>query len=303
LTLSKITEAKVLLAEVYLLKDRGLTAEVVVADFVFKNIQPLKDRAYPAYLYSGINDSTRVTNKRIPTEDLVSRLDMILRGRVSNVGAPVAYSAWNLPPHRSFSEFVSNPPASDGSLGLRVRPSLEDIEALIAPLRNLSNDERQTHFEMPASTNDAEIYVVLSMLTGESSDSTHSELMAITAGQGLGKAMETRKPEGARPKRPCRVSRPTAPVEEKKKRQLRRLSCLDQGAGPSAPARDEVPVEVLPEADAKGCDHAPAAVCIYDEEEVSLIRKNSQHYRGSEGGVIFLLQLYRLLLVFRDCQY
>jgi hypothetical protein len=82
----------VLLAEVCLLKDRGLTAEAVVADFVFKNIQPLKDRAYPSYLYSGVNDSTRVTNKKIPTEDLVSRLDMILRGRVSNVGAPVAYS-------------------------------------------------------------------------------------------------------------------------------------------------------------------------------------------------------------------
>jgi hypothetical protein len=48
---------------------------------------------YPAYLYSGISDSTRVTNKRIPTEDLVSQLDMILRGRVPNVGAPVAYSA------------------------------------------------------------------------------------------------------------------------------------------------------------------------------------------------------------------
>jgi hypothetical protein len=136
------TEAKVLLAEVCLLKDRGLTIEVVVADFIFKNIQPLKDRAYPAYLYSGINESTRVTNKRIPTEDLVSRLDMILRGRLSNVGALVAYFAWNLPPHRSFSEFVSNPPASDGSLGLRVRPSPDDIEALIAPFRSLPDDER-----------------------------------------------------------------------------------------------------------------------------------------------------------------
>jgi hypothetical protein len=62
---------------------------------------------------------------------------------VSNVGAPIAYSAWNLPPHRSFSEFVSNPPTSDGGLGLRVRPSLEDIEALIAPLRNIPNDEKQ----------------------------------------------------------------------------------------------------------------------------------------------------------------
>jgi hypothetical protein len=57
-TFSEITEAKVLLAEIFLLKDRGLTAEAVVADFVFKNIQPLKDRVYPAYLYIGINDST-----------------------------------------------------------------------------------------------------------------------------------------------------------------------------------------------------------------------------------------------------
>jgi hypothetical protein len=96
-TPSEIMEAKVLLAEVCLLKDRGLTAEAVVTDFIFKNIQPLKDRAYPAYLYSSINDSTRVTNKRIPTEDLVSRLDMILRGRVSNAGAPIAYHIGHFP--------------------------------------------------------------------------------------------------------------------------------------------------------------------------------------------------------------
>jgi hypothetical protein len=75
----EVTEARVLLAEICLLKEKGLTAEAVVADFVFKNIQPLKDRAYPAYLYSGINDGTRVTNKRILTADLLSRLDMILR--------------------------------------------------------------------------------------------------------------------------------------------------------------------------------------------------------------------------------
>jgi hypothetical protein len=85
----------------------------------------------------------------------VSRLDMVLRGRVSNVGAPIAYSTWNLPPHRSFSEFVSNPPTSDGGLGLRVRPSPEDIEALIAPLWNIPNVEKHIHFEMPASPDDA----------------------------------------------------------------------------------------------------------------------------------------------------
>jgi hypothetical protein len=91
-TALEVTEAKVLLAEICLLKERGLTVEAVVANFIFKNIQPLKDRAYPAYLHSGVADSTRVTNRRIPTEDLMSRLEMILRGKVSNIGAPVAYS-------------------------------------------------------------------------------------------------------------------------------------------------------------------------------------------------------------------
>jgi hypothetical protein len=78
----EIAEAGVLLAEVGSLKEKGLTAEAVVADFVFKNIQSLKDKAYPAYLYRGITDSTRVVNRRIPAVDLVSHLEMILRGKV-----------------------------------------------------------------------------------------------------------------------------------------------------------------------------------------------------------------------------
>jgi hypothetical protein len=69
---------------------------------------------------------------------------------------------------------------------------------------------------MPASTDDVEIDVVLSLLAGESSDSTHAEPMAITAGQELGEEVETQKPKVARPKRPRQVSHPTAPVEEKK---------------------------------------------------------------------------------------
>jgi hypothetical protein len=99
---------------------------------------------------------------------------------------------------------------------------------LIAPLQSLPKDERLTHFEMPASTDDAEIDAVLSLLAGESSDSTRTELMAITTGQEFGEEVETQKPEGARPMRPRRVNCPTALAEEKrKKRRLRRLSCLD----------------------------------------------------------------------------
>jgi hypothetical protein len=81
---------------------------------------------------------------------------------------------------------------------------------------------------MSVSTDDTEINAVLSLLAGESSDSTHAEPMAITDGQELGEVVRARKPKGAHPKHPRRVSRPTAPVVEKrKKRRLRRLSCLD----------------------------------------------------------------------------
>jgi hypothetical protein len=221
-TALEVMEARVLLAKICLLKERGLTAEAVVADFVFKNVQPLKDMVYPAYLYSSITDSTRVTNRKIPTEDLVSRLDMILRGKVSNVGAPIAYSSWNLPPPRSFFNFVSNPPADDSGLGLRVRPSPEDIEALVAPLRDLPHDERQVHFSMPVSLDDAKIDVVLNMLAGESSDSAHAELMIVTVGQEVNKTVDTRKPEGTRSNRPRQASRPTVPAEKKKKKKKKK---------------------------------------------------------------------------------
>jgi hypothetical protein len=190
-TALEVIEARVLLAEVCLLKERCLTAKAVVADFVFKNIQPVKDRAYPAYLYSGVTDSTWVTNRRIPAEDLLSRLDMILRGKVSNVGAPVAYSAWNLPPPKSFFNFVSNPPAGNSGLGLRVQPSPEDIEVLVASLCDLPNDERQVHFEMPASPDDAEMNDVLDMLARESSDSTPAETMAVTVIPELDRIVDT----------------------------------------------------------------------------------------------------------------
>jgi hypothetical protein len=58
----------VLLADICTLNDRGLTAEAVVADFVFKNIQPLKDRVYPAYQYTGINDLPE-----LPTDGFLKR--------------------------------------------------------------------------------------------------------------------------------------------------------------------------------------------------------------------------------------
>jgi hypothetical protein len=291
-----------------LLKERGLTAEAVVADFVFKNIQPLKDRAYPAYLYRGLTDSTRVTNRRIPATDLVSQLEMILRGKVSNICAPVAYSAWNLPPSQVFIGFMSNPPAGDSGLGLRVRPSPEEVSALVASLGEIPDDERQVHFEVPLNPSDAEISAMLDMLAEDSSDAAPPETLVVASIPEAGKALDAQRSDSVRPKRSRRDNQPTSPAEgKKKKRRLRRVSSLDQDAGPYVPIAEEVPVPEFAEADPNGCDPTavdpngcdPAEVdpngCTIrvvdeddeEEDEIPLIRKNSRRYiaSGESSGV------------------
>jgi hypothetical protein len=305
----EVAEAGALLAEVGLLKERGLTTEAVVADFVFKNIQPLKDRAYPAYLYRGFADSTRVTNRRIPAVDLVSRLEMILRGKVSNVGAHVAYSAWNLPPSKVFISFVSNPSAGDSGLGIRVRPSPEEVSALVASLEEIPDDERQVHFEVPLNPTDAEISAMLDMLAEDSSDAVPAETLVVVPIPEASKALDIQKSDSVRPKRSRRANQPASPTEGKKqkKRHLRRVSSLDQDVGPSVPAAEEVRVPAFAEVDPNGCilpavnpngcdlddaDPNGCTVHVVDEDEkgedeIPLIRKNSRRYvaSGESSGV------------------
>jgi hypothetical protein len=159
-----------------------------------------------------------------------------------------------------FFDFVSNPPAGDSGLGLRVRPSPEEVEALVASLGDLPNDERQVHFEMPINPSDAEISSMLDMLADDSSDSVPAETIAVATIPEPGKTLNVHKSDSARPKRLHQASHPTAPAEgkKKKKRRLRRVSCLDQDAGPSAPAAEEVPMELFTGADLNGCDPADA---------------------------------------------
>jgi hypothetical protein len=54
----EVAEARILLAEIASMKDRGFTTEAIVIDFDFKNTQPLKDMVYPTYLYTRVNDSS-----------------------------------------------------------------------------------------------------------------------------------------------------------------------------------------------------------------------------------------------------
>jgi hypothetical protein len=82
------SEARILLTRIAGLKDRGLIVEAVVIYFVFNNIQPLKDRVHPAYLYIGVRDPARVTDRRILEEDILGRVEMMLRGVIVNDSAP-----------------------------------------------------------------------------------------------------------------------------------------------------------------------------------------------------------------------
>jgi hypothetical protein len=143
-------------------------------------------------------------------------------------------------------------------LGLRVRPSPKEVEALVASLGDLPDDERQVHFEMPINPSDAEISAILDMLAEDSSDLVPVETTAVATIPELRKTLNAQKSNSTRPKGLCQASHPTAPAmgKKKKKRRLRRVSCLDQDAGPSAPAAEEVPVKLFTGADPNGCDPA-----------------------------------------------
>jgi hypothetical protein len=181
---------------------------------------------------------------------------------------------------------VSNPPAGDGGLGLRVRPSAEEVSALVASLEEIPDDERQVHFEVPLDPSDAEISDMLDMLAEDSSDAAPAGTLVVAPLPEASKALDIQTPVSVRLKRPCRANQLHSPADEqkKKKRRLRRVSSLDRDAGPSAPAVEEVPVPEFTDADPNGC-----AVCVADEneeeeeDEIPLTRKNSRRYVASGG--------------------
>jgi hypothetical protein len=70
---------------------------------------------------------------------------------------------------------MSNPPIQDGSPCHSVRPSSDEIKALITTYQGFPEEEKQTHFRMQHVADDAEVNIVLNMLAGESSKSARVE--------------------------------------------------------------------------------------------------------------------------------
>jgi hypothetical protein len=177
---------------------------------------------------------------------------------------------------------------------------------LVASLEEIPDDERQVHFEVPLNPSDAEISAMLDMLVEDSSNAAPAETPVVAPLPEASEALDIQRSDSIHPKRPRRANQPTSPAEgqKKKKRRLHRVSSLDQDAGPSVPAAEEVPVSAFTEAetngrdqtaaDPNGCDPAEVdpngcTVRVVDEEEdeIPLIRKNSRRYiaSGESSGV------------------
>ncbi|KAJ1270309.1 hypothetical protein BS78_06G044100 [Paspalum vaginatum] len=145
-TQEKTAEVDILLKEIADLKEKGLTAQAVVIDFVFRSIQPLKDQVYLAYLYVGASDPTRETSRVITEEEVQARVDTMLRGDIDNEGTPQPYSVWNLIPSCDISKFLSDPPqhGDDQVLNQRSQLSPQEMKAVVAATQGEGNNEAAT---------------------------------------------------------------------------------------------------------------------------------------------------------------
>jgi hypothetical protein len=186
-------------------------------------------------------------------------------------------------------------------VGLRVRPSAEEVSALVASLGEIPNDERQVHFEVPLNPSDAEISAMLDLLAEDSSDAAPAGTLVVAPLPEADTTLDVQKPVSTRPRRPYRANQPdpSADEQKKKRRRLWRVSSFDQDAGTSVPAAEEVPATGFSDADPNGCTQsavdpnvgAPSvadpnggAACVAnaddeeEENEIPLTRKNSRQF-------------------------
>jgi hypothetical protein len=181
-----------------------------------------------------------------------------------------------------------------------VRPSAEEVSALVASLGEIPNDERQVHFEVPLNPSDAEISAMLDLLAEDSSDAAPAGTLVVAPLPEDDTTLDTQKPVSTRPRRPCRANQPdpSADEQKKKRRRLRRVSSFDQDVGTSVPATEEVPATGFADADPNGCTQSAAdpnggAACVAnvddeeEENEIPLTRKNNRQFiaSGESSGV------------------
>ena len=78
-------------------RQKNLTGEAVVFDWMKRRIQPLQARETFSFQYQGTIDSSRVSEEEISSEEVFSRIQRLLRNMKKVPVVPDAFSAANPP--------------------------------------------------------------------------------------------------------------------------------------------------------------------------------------------------------------
>jgi hypothetical protein len=88
-------ELKPLLDDLEQLKAEGLTGAAVAISFCCRLIQPLQDRAHPAFEYWGQSDPTRVVQRKASKAEMIARAKNIFGGQIRNKECPKALGIYS----------------------------------------------------------------------------------------------------------------------------------------------------------------------------------------------------------------
>jgi hypothetical protein len=81
-------ELKPMLDDLEQLKAEGLTGVAVAISFCRRLIQPLRDRAHPAFEYWGQSNPTRVAQCKVSKVEMMARVKNIFGGQIRNKECP-----------------------------------------------------------------------------------------------------------------------------------------------------------------------------------------------------------------------
>jgi hypothetical protein len=88
-------ELKPLLDDLQQLQAEGLTGAAVAISFCRHLIQPIQDRAHPAFEYWGQFDPTQVAQRKVSKAEMIARTKNIFGGRIHNKECPKALGIYS----------------------------------------------------------------------------------------------------------------------------------------------------------------------------------------------------------------
>lgn len=99
-----------LLARIAEFRQKNLTGEAVVFDWIKRRIQPLQARETFGFQYQGTIDSSRYSEEEISNEEVFSRIQQLLKNVQGVPVVPDTFSATNPPKQEDVELFKSSPP-------------------------------------------------------------------------------------------------------------------------------------------------------------------------------------------------